>query len=93
MVRGSVVHVARCEEPGAVEAGILLGEDEGEIAGDYLGRILSAPVEVRGFDRMIELRGISAALIQCYTDQVRDFDEVFFAHYINKRPASLVITP
>jgi hypothetical protein len=36
---------------------------------------------------MVELRGVSAALVQCFTDQCRDFDEVFLAHYINKWPA------
>jgi len=63
-----VVHVARCEEPGPVEAGIEVRENLSEVLGDYFSRLRMLVIDHRSDDL-------------CY------FDEVFLAHYINKRPA------
>ena len=72
-----MLHVAGCKEPGSVEVGVFFFED------------------VRQPMRHVEDRLALIVVINLrdFVDSLCDFDEVFLAHYINKRPAVVEITP
>lgn len=72
-VQASVVHVARFKEPGTVEAGVLALAKIGQVLRNLRNRLASFfAVEFR---------------VAVDADNLRQLDEVFFAHYKNKWPA------